>query len=131
MPIKFIDDKLDLLLSKMASVLPRNPLLAEFKDGSKSATKSDECYDGIWSWIRSMDIFPKFDTAYLRQTSTGGLGSIICFSLMALLMAFETIRYFAPNTVQEFTVDRTVSEKLPLEFSISVGSPCASNLHWV
>lgn len=125
MPIKSIDDTLDLFLAKMASVLPKTPLLAEFNNGSKS----EESYDGIWAWVRSMDIFPKFDAAYLRHTSTGGLGSIVCFSLMALLMALETFKYFSPSTTQEFTVDRNVSEKLPLDFSISVGSPCSSTTH--
>jgi len=81
---------------------------------------------GFWAWIRSIDMFPKFDSTYLRQTSSGGVGSVLCFTIMALLMAIEGWRYLIPVAVQEFEVDSTIRESMPLKFSVSVGSPCGA-----
>lgn len=82
---------------------------------------------GWWAWVRSMDAFPKFETAYLRHTSTGGLGSVACFGLMALLMGVEVWRWAVPMAAHEFRVDsERLQADLPLDFSISLASPCHS-----
>ncbi len=98
--------------------LIRTPLLLNEQE------KTDKT--GILSWIKSLDAFPKFDTAYLRHTSSGGIGSIVCFTIMGLLMAAEMWKWFAPNDVQEFVVDHSLTKTLPLEFSISIATSCPS-----
>lgn len=106
------------MIDNASGYVPNAPLMMEqFDQNGKEQS-------GFWSWIRSIDAFPKFDTEYLRKTSSGGLGSVICFAIMGLLMAVEVWKWVVPTVGHEFVVDNSIQPTVPINFSISVGSPC-------
>ena len=75
-------------------------------------------------WITSLDGFPKFDTAYLNKTSSGGLTTIVTYILMAVLMFSELYRYAIPQEQQRYAVDPTIGSKIKVSLDISVASEC-------
>jgi hypothetical protein len=130
MLIPLIDRALDRLMDASSSLLKGKAefiaQLEQYDKPSRHGTDDGSVTRNFFSFIRSIDIFPKFDPEYLRPTSSGGLGSVICFALMALLMGSELWRYLIPSTHHEFVVDQDIKEWMPLDFSISVATPCGS-----
>lgn len=78
----------------------------------------------IGSFVAALDAFPKFDTAYLERTRSGGLASLLTFGILAALSCAEFWRWAVPETTQHYIVDPLVGHKVKLEVDISVASEC-------
>lgn len=134
MPIPLIDRALDRLMDVSSSLFKGKTEfiahLEQYDKPDKHGTDDGSGAKKFFAFIRSIDIFPKFDPEYLRPTSSGGLGSVICFVLMGLLMGSELWRYLVGSTRQEFVIDQDIKEYMPLDFSISVATPCGRSIFY-
>lgn len=81
-------------------------------------------WESVKEWISSLDGFPKFDTAYLEKTKSGGWATILTATLMLILMSSELFRYIAPPITQHYIVDPTIGTKITMTLDISIASEC-------
>lgn len=74
--------------------------------------------------VARLDAFPKFDTAYLEKTLSGGYVTIITYTLLGLLMCTELTRYVLPPLQQRYVVDPLLGSQVVISLDISVATPC-------
>ena len=77
------------------------------------------------NFVISLDAFPKVDVSYLNPTTSGGLTSIVAFTIIGMLTATEVFRYlFVPSVSYSLQVDRDLQSEISLRFDISIATPC-------
>ena len=75
--------------------------------------------------ITSADAFPKVDIGYLNPTISGGLTSIVAYSLIGFLSLSELFKYlFVPFVAHSLHVDKELQSDIRLLFDVSIASPC-------
>lgn len=75
--------------------------------------------------VARLDAFPKFDTAYLERTLSGGYVTIVTYAILGLLMCTELARYTFPPLQQRYVVDPLLGSQVILSLDISVATPCS------
>lgn len=80
--------------------------------------------DAVRDMVARLDAFPKFDTAYLEKTLSGGYVTIVTYTLLGLLMCTELTRYVLPPLQQRYVVDPLLGSQVILSLDISVATPC-------
>lgn len=83
-----------------------------------------EWADTVKDGITRLDAFPKFDTAYLEKTLSGGYVTIVTYTVLGLLMCTELARYVLPPLQQRYVVDPLLGSQVALSLDISVATPC-------
>lgn len=78
----------------------------------------------VIEFVRECDFFPKVDTLYLTQTSTGGLASLVTYAVISVLIAVHGWQWLYPPTRQIISVPNTVDRTIPLEFDVTVSTDC-------
>lgn len=75
--------------------------------------------------VKSCDAFPKVDVTYLNLTTSGGITSIVAYTLIAVLTLFELFRYlFTPVLDYSLHVDPELQSQIQLHFDMSIATPC-------
>lgn len=84
------------------------------------------------SWfykIAGLDAFPKLDAKHLRQSTPGGVATVILVTMMLLLSLLELFQFIVvPFTTSTILIDPKVSHRLSMQLDISIASPCDSIL---
>lgn len=76
------------------------------------------------STLRSFDAFPKVAHAYKRQSSRGGLATLVIGVLCFYFLCTELRGYAGGREEHFFTVTKEVSETIQLNLDIVVAIPC-------
>jgi Endoplasmic Reticulum-Golgi Intermediate Compartment (ERGIC) len=77
--------------------------------------------------LAKLDAFPKVDAKYLRQSTPGGLATLLIISAMVILSLFELYRYLViPYMTSTILMDPQIQHHLFVTMDISVASPCNS-----
>lgn len=75
--------------------------------------------------VAGFDAFPKVDVSYLNPTTSGGLTSLVAFTMIGLLAVSEVYRFFTVPVVNySLQVDRELQSTINLTFDISIATPC-------
>lgn len=74
--------------------------------------------------LSHLDAFPKIDPSHLRQTTPGGVVTVVVFIILGFLFLSELLRYALPNLSYEFVVDPVLTSNFPIHLDISIASPC-------
>lgn len=90
-----------------------------------STVSGKEEYSFWRELVKGCDAFPKVDVTYLNLTTSGGLTSIVAYTLITLLTVFELWRYlFVPTVNYSLRVDPELQSDIKLHFDISIATPC-------
>ena len=89
-----------------------------------SPSDADEVTFG--AWITSLDLFPKFDPKYLKQSTVGGVATLILYFFFLLFILLTVYQSLFPETksVLAISTDRSASDDFFMNLDISISSPC-------
>jgi TM2 domain-containing membrane protein YozV len=76
--------------------------------------------------LREIDAFPKIDPVYVRQTTSGGIATILVCVIISFLTCLHVYDYINPVPSHSFVVDSLVQEKLFIDIDMTVAMPCSS-----
>jgi TM2 domain-containing membrane protein YozV len=77
--------------------------------------------------LRELDAFPKIDPVYVRQTTSGGIATILVCLITIFMTILHIYDYINPVPSYSFVVDSLVQEKLFINIDMTIAMPCASN----
>ncbi|KAI8485965.1 Endoplasmic reticulum-Golgi intermediate compartment protein 2 [Branchiostoma belcheri] len=74
--------------------------------------------------VRRVDAFPKLPDDCREKSTTGATVSLLCFTVIAILVTSQVQRYGRSEIRYQYEVDKEVSEKLNMSVDITVAMPC-------
>ncbi|AOW00783.1 endoplasmic reticulum vesicle transporter-domain-containing protein [Yarrowia lipolytica] len=78
------------------------------------------------STLRSFDAFPKVNTAYKRQSTRGGLATLVIGVLCFYFLCSELRGYSNGHEEHIYTVTKDLAETIQLNVDVTVAMPCKS-----
>ncbi|KAL1520390.1 hypothetical protein AB1Y20_021976 [Prymnesium parvum] len=76
--------------------------------------------------VRELDVYPKTLDDFKERTSSGAAISVICCSIIFLLVVSELRAYMTPTTLDQLHVDTTRSARIHINFNMTFPNmPCS------
>lgn len=74
--------------------------------------------------VKELDAFSKVEDDYQKPTARGGTISILCISIILVLMVSEFFYYRSTELKYEYSVDTDLESKLLLTLDMTIAMPC-------